>query len=111
MLKDPSERATGSECNECANETSGLVQGGVRIVMIMAILQERQGSVLTNQCLGKETNAERGAKESFLTDSGSDKFIVVETTLPGHPGFRKRLGCLLALIKRLLLKTRRRQGR
>jgi len=39
-------------------------------------LQERQGSVLTNQCLGtwKGTNAERGAEENFLTDS--DKFIV-----------------------------------
>ena len=28
-------------------------------------IQERQGSMLTNQCLGKETNAERGVEESF----------------------------------------------
>jgi len=40
-------------------------------------IQERQCSVLTNQCLGKEKNAEppgRGTEESFLTDS--DRFIV-----------------------------------
>jgi hypothetical protein len=37
-------------------------------------MQEKQGSVLTNQCLGKETNAERGAEESFLTDG--DKLIL-----------------------------------
>jgi hypothetical protein len=40
-------------------------------------MQERQRSVLTNQCLGKDTNAEppgRGTEESFLTDS--DEFIV-----------------------------------
>jgi hypothetical protein len=37
---------------------------------------ERQGSVLTNQCLGKEMNCEQGAEESFLTDS--DNFILVE---------------------------------
>jgi hypothetical protein len=31
------------------------------------IVPEKQGSVLTNQCLGKERmNAERGAGESFL---------------------------------------------
>jgi len=29
-------------------------------------LQERQGSVLTNQCLGKETNAEGGAEELIV---------------------------------------------
>jgi len=39
----------GRECNECANETSGL-QGGVKIME----LEERQGSVLTNQCLGRK---------------------------------------------------------
>jgi len=41
------------------------------------MIQESRRSVLTNQCFGKETNAEppgRGNEESFLTDS--DKFIV-----------------------------------
>jgi len=47
--KDPGER----ECKERANETSGL-QGGVKIMAIP--YKKRQGSVLTNQCLGKETN-------------------------------------------------------
>jgi len=28
------------------------------------VLQEDQGSVLTNQCLGEKTNAEQGAEES-----------------------------------------------
>jgi hypothetical protein len=43
----------------------------VKKAKVMAhTLQERQGSVLTNQCLEKEMNAERGAEESFLlTDS------------------------------------------
>jgi len=36
-------------------------------------LQERQGSVLTNQCLGNGTNAEQGAERSFLPHS--DKLI------------------------------------
>jgi hypothetical protein len=41
---------------------------GCRGVKIMAgAIQERQGSVLTNRCLGKETNGERGAEKSFLT--------------------------------------------
>jgi len=47
-------------------------------------IQERQCSVLTNQCFGKETNAElsaRGTEESFLTDS--DKFIVERHDWPG----------------------------
>src|SRR6266850_303035 len=45
--------------------------------MAVPAIQERQHSVLTNQCFGKETNAEspgRGTEESFLVDS--DKFIV-----------------------------------
>ena len=61
----------------CANEMSGLqAEGGV--VKIMA--QERH-SVLTNQCLERETNDEplgrgpRGTEESFLMDS--DKFIAI----------------------------------
>ena len=44
-------------------------------------IQERH-SVLTNQCLGKETNAEplgRGTEGSFLMDS--DKFIVIRNLI------------------------------
>ena len=40
-------------------------------------LQERQGSVLTNQCLGKKMDAERGAEKWFLMDS--DEFYSEET--------------------------------
>jgi hypothetical protein len=46
-------------------------------------IQEGQRSVLTNQCLGKEMDAEppgRGTEESFLMDS--DIFIV-ETSILG----------------------------
>ena len=39
-------------------------------------LQERQGSVLTNQCLGKKRiNVERGAEESFQMDN--DKLYII----------------------------------
>jgi len=50
------------------------------------MIQESRRSVLTNQCFGKETNAEppgRGTEESFLTDS--DKFIVERH---GPPAFQ-----------------------
>ena len=62
---------SGRECNDCANEILGYrgCQNHGHT------LQEGQGSVLTNQCLGKKTNAGRGTEESFLTDS--DKFIVL----------------------------------
>jgi hypothetical protein len=87
------EDSSGRGCNEVcgANETSGL-QGGVINVKIMHghAIQERH-SVLTNQCLGKETNAEplgRGTGESFLMDS--DKFIVVGNDITDHACIRIR---------------------
>jgi len=67
---------------ERANETSesGLpVQGVVKNQDHGHAIQERQRSVLTNQCLGKETNAEppgRGTEEGFLRLTDSDKLIV-----------------------------------
>jgi hypothetical protein len=51
------------ECNASAKGYRGESQDHGHI------LQERQGSVLTNQCLGKERmNTERGAEDSFLPD-------------------------------------------
>jgi hypothetical protein len=43
---------------QCANETSGL-QGRVKIKAIPT----RQGSVLTNQCLGKERMLSEGLRD------------------------------------------------
>lgn len=44
--KDPN----GRKCGKCANEMIGL-QGGAKVMMDGHTLQERQSSVLTNQCL------------------------------------------------------------
>ena len=62
--------------NEVRVRTKPGLQGGVKIMVIRSglLVRERRGSVLTNQCLGKETNDERGAEESFLMDN--NKFIV-----------------------------------
>ncbi len=57
------------------------------------VLQEGQGSVLTNQCLGKKTNAEQGAEES---SPKIDASFILEG-LRGHtfaspwPPMRKKL--------------------
>ena len=61
---------SGFECNECATKRLGY-RGSQDHGHI-----ERQGSVLTNQCLGERTIAERGddSEASFLTDR--DKLIV-----------------------------------
>ena len=57
-----------------------------------------QGSVLTNQCLGKGTNVERGAEESFVTDR--DK-LIVETL---GPESRRHWGHINDIISRLWLR-------
>jgi hypothetical protein len=68
---------SGRGCDECANGMS-VLQGRVIKIVHGHDIQERQHSVLTNQCLGKEMSAEppgRGTEEPFLMDR--DKFMVL----------------------------------
>jgi hypothetical protein len=70
-------------CNECANKSSesGLQGRVVKNQDHGHVIQERQRSVLTNQCLEKEMNAEppgQGTEEGLRRLTGSDKFIALE---------------------------------
>jgi hypothetical protein len=67
--------SSGRECNECANEKSGLRRESGSYDGHTLPMQERQGSVLTNQCLGKKRIlSEERRNPPSLTDS--DKLIV-----------------------------------
>jgi len=88
--KDPS----GRECNDskCANETSGLVHGGVKIMAIPT----RQGSCSPTSALERnEWNVEGGAEESFLPDGQRQIYTVVErhrSWLLGNRGMHRGRG-------------------